>query len=148
MNKIALLYCSVHHKNTEKLVSDHKNTDLYDLCRTDNVDLSAYDIVGFASGIYMSKLHGKLREFIQNNQHKLKHVFFVYTSGSGAKKYGKKIRAEWEKAGLNVLNIFSCKGFDTYGPWRLIGGIAKHHPDSKDLENYRSFIQNLREMQL
>ena len=26
------------------------------------------------------------------------------------------------------------KGYDTFGPFKLVGGIAKNHPDEKDLE--------------
>ena len=33
MNRIAVIYCSVHHKNTEKLISYVDTTDNFDLCK-------------------------------------------------------------------------------------------------------------------
>lgn len=74
---------------------------------------------------------------------KLKNIFLVYTSGSGSKKYGKKIKKELTDLGLSVIDTFSCKGFDTYGPWKLIGGLAKKHPNENDFANYSLFIKNL-----
>ena len=37
-----------------------------------HIKLGDYDLIGFASGIYMGKLHGKLIRFIKTNQSKLK----------------------------------------------------------------------------
>ncbi|MEE1099963.1 MAG: hypothetical protein U0K86_00580 [Agathobacter sp.] len=28
-----------------------------------------------------------------------------------------------------IIGKFSCKGYDTYGPFKLVGGIAKSHPN-------------------
>ena len=116
------------------LINKHKSED---------IKLGDYDLIGFASGIYMGKLHGKLIRFIKTNQSKLKNIFLVYTSGSGSKKYGKKIKKELTDLGLSVIDTFSCKGFDTYGPWKLIGGLAKKHPNENDSANYSLFIKNL-----
>ena len=33
----------------------------------------------------------------------------------------------------NIVGRFSCKGFDTFGPFKLIGGVSKGHPDEKDI---------------
>jgi len=68
MNRIAVIYCSVHHKNTEKLISYVDTTDNFDLCKSEDIKLGDYDLIGFASGIYMGKLHGKLIRFIKTNQ--------------------------------------------------------------------------------
>jgi len=38
---------------------------------------------------------------------------------------------------------FDCKGFDTFGPWGKLGGIAKGHPDETDLDNARAFARAL-----
>lgn len=42
-----------------------------------------------------------------------------------------------------MLGEFSCKGYDTFGPFKLIGGIAKGHPDTQDLENARKFYRKI-----
>ena len=38
---------------------------------------------------------------------------------------------------------YSCKGYDTFGPFKLIGGIAKGHPNEKDLAGAVEFYQNI-----
>ena len=42
-----------------------------------------------------------------------------------------------------VTVVFSCKGYDTYGPFKLIGGLNKHNPDEKDIQNAVQFFENL-----
>ena len=42
-----------------------------------------------------------------------------------------------------VLGEFSCKGYDTFGPFKLVGGIAKGRPNERDLEQARTFYRNL-----
>ena len=70
-------------------------------------------------------------------------MFFVYTYG-GAKGGGAKAMEEIAQAkGCPVLGEFSCKGYDTFGPFRLVGGIAKGHPNPRDLEKARTFYQEL-----
>ena len=36
-------------------------------------------------------------------------------------------------AGCAVLGTFGCKGYDTFGPFKLVGGLAKGRPDEGDL---------------
>ena len=43
----------------------------------------------------------------------------------------------------NVVGQFSCKGYDTFGPFKLIGGLAKGHPDARDLRQATSFVKRL-----
>ena len=33
----------------------------------------------------------------------------------------------------DIIGKFGCKGYDTFGPFKLVGDIAKGHPDEKDL---------------
>ena len=44
-----------------------------------------------------------------------------------------------------MLGTFGCKGYDTFGPFRLVGGIAKGHPDEQDLNNARAFYREMRD---
>lgn len=41
------------------------------------------------------------------------------------------------------MGEFSCKGFDTFGLFKLIGGISKGHPDKNDLDNAKTFLKEL-----
>ena len=53
--RTAIVYASVHHGNTEKLVkriAEECQVDLIDAIKQMNADLNDYDMIGFASGIY------------------------------------------------------------------------------------------------
>ena len=55
----AIVYASVHHGNTEKLVksiAEGCQVDLIDAVKQPDADLSSYDMIGFASGIYFFEI--------------------------------------------------------------------------------------------
>ena len=43
----------------------------------------------------------------------------------------------------DIIGKFGCKGYDTFEPFKLVGDIAKGHPDEKDLEAAVSFVSGL-----
>jgi hypothetical protein len=45
--------------------------------------------------------------------------------------------------GFDGTKEFSCRGFDTFGVFRFIGGISKGRPNGRDLEQARNFVQDL-----
>ena len=42
-----------------------------------------------------------------------------------------------------MLGEYGCLGYDTYGPFKLVGGIAKGHPDSGELAGAVSFFHDI-----
>ena len=55
--KTAIVYYSKHHGNTKKLldaITAAADVDLIDVTADKDTDLSGYDRIGFASGIYYS----------------------------------------------------------------------------------------------
>ncbi|WP_305153276.1 hypothetical protein [uncultured Dubosiella sp.] len=42
-----------------------------------------------------------------------------------------------------MIGAFGCRGFDTFGPFKWIGGIAKGRPDQKDVENAVCFFEEI-----
>ena len=53
--KTVIIYASVHHNNTKKIVDvivDEYGVDIIDAAKITEKDLSGYDLIGFASGIY------------------------------------------------------------------------------------------------
>ena len=36
-----------------------------------------------------------------------------------------------------------CLGFDTFGPFKLVGGLAKGHPDEAEIEKAVEFYSSL-----
>ena len=55
--KTAIVYASVHHGNTEKIIDEIAKTndvELIDATQTVEKYLSEYDLIGLASGVYWS----------------------------------------------------------------------------------------------
>ena len=78
--KVAIAYYSRHHGNTKKLLDAIKkmgDVKLIDVTECREADLSAYDAIGFASGIYAGKFSEALIEFAKNNLPSNKRVFLI-----------------------------------------------------------------------
>ena len=144
--KTAICYYSRHHGNTLKVAQAmalEGEVDLIDVTTRQAVRLEGYDCIGLASGIYGFEFQKAVVEFARQYLPQGKPVFFLYTYG-GAKGTGTKAVAEVAREkDCPILGEFSCKGFDTFGPFKLVGGIAKGHPDRKDLENARAFYREM-----
>lgn len=83
----AIVYASVHHGNTEKLVkgiAEECQVDLIDAVKQPDADLNSYDMIGFASGIYFSKFHRSILEFAEKNLPDDKKIFLICTYGGSA----------------------------------------------------------------
>ena len=146
--KTAIIYYSKHHENTKKLLDAIKNASsdeitLIDVTNTPDASLAEYDLIGFASGIYFSKFDKRVLKFAKDNTPNGKKVFFIYTCGSEKDGYTKSIREALSGKVVDVLGEYGCLGFDTYGPFKLIGGVAKNHPDDTDINGVISFYNNL-----
>lgn len=144
--KTAIIYYSKHHGNTKKLldaIAEENEVTLIDITENPNAALEDYDRIGFASGIYYSKFHKSLLKFAQEKLPEHKSTFFLYTYGAEKAGYTAAITEAVTSRQAKILGEFGCFGFDTFGPFKLIGGIAKGHPDHQDLANAREFYRNL-----
>ena len=144
--KAAIVYYSRHHGNTKKLldaIAQKHEVTLIDAAENPSTELSGYDRVGFASGIYYSKFHKSLLKLAEEKLPEGMPVFFLYTYGAKKEGYTQAITAAVKKRDAQVLGEFGCFGFNTFGPFKLVGGIAKGHPDSDDLANAVAFYEGL-----
>lgn len=146
--KTILIYESTHHGNTKKLVDAVAKR--YGI-RTATVeeaaamDLSAYDRIGIASGVAFGKFYEATERFMDNSLPKGKDVFFLYTCGNDSGKYANSVSAKARARGCRVLGVYGCRGFDTFGPFKLIGGIAKGHPTQNEIDGAVEFYGSLAE---
>ena len=70
-----------------------------------------------------------------------KKVFYICTyGGSAAYKSIEEVTAS--KHAVNI-GYFGCKGYDTSGPFKLLGGIAKGHPNVEELQKAREYYQSI-----
>ena len=145
--KTAIIYCSRHHGNTKQVLDAIAgaagNVTLIDAQAPAETDLSGYDLIGFASGIYFSKFHKTVLAFAQEHLPENKPVFFLYTCGAEKSGYTKAIAEIAGGKHARVLGEYGCLGDDTYGPFKLVGGIAKGHPDSGELAGAVSFFHDI-----
>ncbi|MCI6319904.1 MAG: flavodoxin family protein [Clostridiales bacterium] len=145
--KTAIVYYSKHHGNTKQLVDAlaeaFDGMDLIDAASTPYADLRGYEQVGFASGIYYSKFHKSVLHLAETCLPEGKPVFFLYTCGAKKQSYTDAIAQIARAKNAEILGEFGCLGFDTFGPFRLVGGIAKGHPDQEDLAGAVRFCQSI-----
>jgi flavodoxin len=144
--KTAIVYYSHHHCNTKKLldaIALQNEVTLIDATSTNKVDLSEYDRIGFASGIYYTNFAKQVISYARDYLPEGKEVFYVYTSGAKDGDFLKGIRQVVNEKNSIELGEYHCRGFDTFGPFKLVGGIAKGHPTSQEIEGAVAFYRNL-----
>ena len=144
--KTAICYYSRHHGNTLKVLeamAEAADIDLIDVTSRMAAHLPQYDRIGFASGIYFSKFSPVVVNFARQYLPEGREVFFVYTYGAPKVSLPGNITAAVKEKGCRILGQFGCRGYDTFGPFKLIGGLAKGHPDAQDLKKAKQFFEGL-----
>lgn len=145
--KILAVVESPHQGNTLKIawaMAEIAPITITDIENLPEYNLHDYDIVGFGSGIYFGRHDKKLMELVGKFCDKKAYSFVFSTSGSGSfEKNNKPLVDLLKSKNKVVLGSFGCKAFDKFGPFKLVGGINKGHPDVKDLENAQNFIKEI-----
>ena len=146
----AIIYYSEHHGNTRKLLDASKEADpaveLIDVTKISGSvpdDLSCYDRIGIASGIYFGNFAKQVMAYAEAHLPEGKPVFFVYTQGAPAGDFLKGIRAVTGRKHCPEIGEYKCQGYDTFGPFKLVGGIAKGHPTKAEIDAAVKFYQQL-----
>lgn len=145
MTKTAVVYASIHHQNTFRVancVAKSINADILDVLH-DNVDISQYDTIIFASGIYFGKFHKGLVDFVEKQSFEGKRVIAFYTCGMRFFDYARGFRKQLLRQGAVYLGDVYCRGYDAYGIWGKLGGVAKNHPTDKDIDHVAESIGRL-----
>ena len=146
MKKTVIVYASTHHGNTRKLVeaiSAQYEIAMINTNEVQTADLSEYELIGFASGIDFGKFYESVEQFLQNNLPEHKAVFFLYTCARDDKDFTHSMRTEALKRNAVLLGEYGCRGYNTYGAWKVIGGMNKHHPTKKELDGAVKFYESL-----
>ncbi len=144
--KTVIIYVSTHHGNTAKLVdaiAAKHQVDTINIVEERDADISGYDCIGIASGIVFSKYYPQILEFLKNKLPDNRKVFFIHTAGSPRENQNASAKEITDAHNCECLGTYYCKGFDTYGPFKIIGGINKKHPDEKDLSGAVEFVKGI-----
>lgn len=103
--------------------------------------------IGFGSGIYWMGFDTGLLDLVHGLPDMAGHEAFVFaTSGLPEppfRRYTRTFAHLLEHKGFRVIGTFACRGIDTLGPLRLLGGVNKNHPNDGDLAAARAFATDL-----
>lgn len=144
--KTVIVYASTHHGNTKKLleaIAERNDVDLVDVIANARYDLSSYDRIGIASGIAFGKYYPQMLKFLEGNLPEGKDVFYIHTAGDPRESHADSAKSISAGRNCRSLGVYYCKGFDTFGPFKLIGGINKHHPDEDEIKQAVQFYEGL-----
>jgi len=143
----AIIYYSQHHGNTKKLldaIAAEHEVKLIDIVKEPDADLDRYDRIGIASGIYYGSFSKQIIAFAEKKLPKGKDVFLIATCGAKpSESMLAKIRHAVSSRGCRELDRYICNGFDTFGPFKLVGGIQKGHPTEDEIRGAVSFYDRL-----
>ena len=147
----ALIVCvSVSHGNTRKIATAMLNEfdgEIVEPEQVDVDDLAGYDVIGFGSGIYGMAFHRRLFELIRRLPPANGQKAFVFATRGGPKLtsllYVPPMVRLLRSKGFDVIGTFTCLGFDTWLPLRVIGGLNRGHPNDNELDAAQSFAAGL-----
>ena len=142
----AIIYYSKHHGNTKKLldaIAAENEVTLIDVTAEPITDLSPFDRIGIASGIYYSSFAKQILTYASEYLPEGKDVFFIYTHGAPKGVFLKGIREITNAKNCKEIGSYGCRGYDTYGPFKLLGGIAKGHPTAEEIKGAVEFFKSL-----
>ena len=140
----AIVYYSQHHENTKKLIDAikeaHPEVKTIDITENRIEDLSQYERIGIASGIYAGRFASGLVEYLKEKMPTGKKVFLLYTYAMKMGHYAKDIKALLDDKNSKLIGEYACQGYNTFGPFKLVGGTAKGHPTEDEIAGAALFI--------
>ena len=116
---------------------------MIDATKESIVDLQEYEVIGFASGIDFGKFYEEIENFAEANLPIKKEVFLLYTCAMERKGFTNSIREIALKKDAIILGEYGCKGYNTYGPWKVIGGMNKKHPTEVEVKSAVEFFDKI-----
>lgn len=148
--KTLLVVKSIHHQNTAQLAASMAENLQADVVEPDDVSsviLEEYDLVGFGSGIYFGMVHPALWRIARRIEpSKSPRVAFIFSTAGLpflSRLWHWPLKRKLSQKGYQVIGEFSCRGFDTFGPLWLLGGLNRRHPDDADLARGAEFARQL-----
>ncbi|MEU5792083.1 flavodoxin family protein [Streptomyces sp. NPDC047813] len=147
--KTVIVCASVSHGNTRRVADSMAETldaKVVSPEQADPAELAAADLVGFGSGVFYSRLHPRLTDFAKALPAGRGRAFVFATSGLPEiplMPFARPLVRLLEAKGFEVEGRFSCRAFDTWAPFKPLGGINKQRPNAGDLAAARAFAGRL-----
>ena len=70
-------------------------------------------------------------------------VFGLMAYGGKNKWYGKDIDGICRMRQAIFMGVYGCPGFDTWGPFKLAGGVQKGHPTAEEIKGAVDFFDKI-----
>ena len=103
-----------------------------------------HDVCGAYGGHNYVDVPNIFRDFdADENLPEGKPVFFIYTHGAPKGDFLKAVRKIAGEKRCREIGSYHCTGFDTFGPFKLVGGIAKGHPTEEEISGAAAFYRSL-----
>jgi flavodoxin len=149
--KTLVVCVSWHHENTKKIADEIAAVLHAEVIRPGDANVEAladFDLIGFGAGIDHGKHYKGLLKWVDTLPVLDKNAFVFSTRGAPRLgSYHQVLNNKLVEKGFTIVGEFSCRGFDTNGPLRFIGGIAKGRPNEQDLQHARAFAKTLGTLQ-
>ncbi|MFI9236180.1 flavodoxin family protein [Streptomyces sp. NPDC053079] len=152
MRMKAVIVCvSVSHGNTRRVADSMAQVLGAKVVSPEQVDpaeLADAELVGFGSGVFNHRLHPHLTDFVKALPAGRGRAFVFATSGLPEiplAPFTRPLVRLLEGKGFEVDGRFSCRAFDTWAPFKPVGGINKQRPNAGDLAAARAFAERLRD---
>ena len=144
--KIVIFYYSYSAMSTEKLVKGIQNSfpniEILLLPSEEKNDVSSYDYIGFASGIYAWDFGKPIYEKLEKLKGlEGKKCFSLCTSTAGNEKYVLYPKESIEKKGGKFIGGWGCPGKAVFFPLNLFGGVNKVRPNDDDIKTGSEYLK-------
>jgi flavodoxin len=158
-----LVLFSYHHNNTEKVAKVFAkvlDAEIRTPWEIDAEEPQDYELVGFGSGIYDGNHHKALLDIVETIPQVVDREAFIFSTSFNTWDYRKShssLREKLESKGYVIVDEFNCAGWDTNSDYnsgiilaavsyivKLLGGLHKGRPNTKDLQKADEFAQNLK----
>ncbi|MFF5476739.1 flavodoxin family protein [Streptomyces sp. NPDC012935] len=149
--RTVIVCTSVSHGNTRRVansMADVLGAEVVAPEQADLAELAGADLVGFGSGVFYGRLHPRLTEFVKALPAGRGRTFVFATSGLpeiSPAPFTRPLVRLLRGKGFEVDGSFSCRAFDTWTPFKILGGINKQRPNAGDLAAARAFAGRLRD---
>ncbi|MFJ8432111.1 flavodoxin family protein [Kitasatospora sp. NPDC094019] len=149
--RTVIVCTSVSHGNTRRVadsIAQVLGAKVVSPGQLDPAELADADLVGFGSGVFCTRLHPRLTECVKALPHGRGRAFVFATSGLPDLRpapFARPLVRLLEGKGYEVSGTFSCRAFDTWAPFKVVGGLNKRRPNEDDLAAARAFAERLRD---
>ena len=149
--RVLIVLESVHHGNTARVAEAMAGVLGAEVAVPEAVPaarLDGYALVGLGSGVYYGRMHEAITAWLRGLPDRpggRRPAFVFSTAGLPFLRcvWHAPLKGLLRRKGLAVVGEFSCRGFDTWGPLWLGGGLNRRHPDDRDLDRARAFARTL-----